>query len=105
MFFITGVASSAFARSRSSSPEISLARSRVRGRLAPPQAGGYHRDEAGRVGSFGLEVVREIGVEGDAVPLVKLGAPALEDQRQVAGEDDRGLATARLVHRRVGGAA
>ena len=35
---------------------------------APPQAGGDHREEPGRVVAFVLEVVRQVGVEGDASP-------------------------------------
>ncbi len=46
-------------------------------------------------------MVGKIGVEGDAVALVQLVAGAVDDQHQGAGEDDRRLAAARLVHRRV----
>ena len=52
-----------------------------------------------------LEMVGQIGVEGDAVALLQVVAAAVDGQRQGAGEDDRGLAAAGLVHRRVAAAA
>ena len=71
----------------------------------PPEAGGDHGEEAGRLLAFVLEVMGKVSVEGDAVPLLQFVAAAVDDQRQGAGEDDGGLAAAGLVHRRVLAAA
>ena len=39
--------------------------------LAPPQAGGDHGEEAGRLLAFVLEMMGQVGVEGDAVALAQ----------------------------------
>ena len=67
------------------------------------QAGGHHRDRRGRLLAIVLEVVRKVGVEGDAVARGKVVTGALDEERQVAVEDHGGLAAARLVHGRVRG--
>ena len=68
-------------------------------------AGGDHGEEPGRLLAFVLEMMGQVGVEGDAVSLAQLVAGPVDDQRQGAGEDHRGLTAAGLVHRRVLAAA
>ena len=97
--------------------DVDQARRRPRGRprscrtsssasaSAPPQAGGDHGEQLGRLVSVVFEVVGEVGVEGDAVArraaqwrspsTTRVGRP---------GDHDRGLAAPRLVDRRVPGA-
>ena len=50
-------------------------------------------------------MVWKIGVEGHAVALGELMAGAIADERHAPVLDEAGLARARLVHRRVAGAA
>src|SRR5512132_3057701 len=52
-----------------------------------------------------LEVVWEVGVEGDAVAGRQLVALAVDVEHDGAGLDERDLAAAGLVHRRVAGPA
>ena len=52
-----------------------------------------------------LEVVRQVGVERHAVAGAERVRGAVDQQPQRAALDDRGLARAGLVHRRVAGAA
>src|SRR3954447_2599629 len=73
--------------------------------LAPSQAGGDHGEEA-RLAAVGvLEVMREVGVEGDAVTVREVVGRAVADQPQTSVRDDRGLACTGLVNGRVVGAA
>ena len=74
---------------------------------AAPQPGGDVTASRPRLGVFALvlEVVRQVGVEGDAVALGELVALAVDAEVDRALQHDRGLAAARLVHRRVVGAA
>src|SRR4051794_5670367 len=73
--------------------------------LAPSQAGGDDREQRGVLRAGVLEVVRQVGVERDAVAGGQLVALAVdvEDDRTLLDEPD--LAAARLVDRRVAGAA
>ena len=50
-------------------------------------------------------MVRQVGVEGDAVALLQLMALPVADERDGTPLDERGLAAAGLVHRRVVGRA
>src|SRR3954447_22194872 len=69
--------------------------------LAPSQAGGDHGEEA-RLAAVGvLEVMWEVGVEGDAVALRQLVGLAVADEVQPPTRDHGGLAGTRLVDRRV----
>src|SRR5436190_22752582 len=68
--------------------------------LAPSQTGGDHREEA-RLAAVGvLEVMRKVGVEGDAVALRQVVGLAVAHQAQPAAGYDRGLAGTGLVDRR-----
>ena len=70
--------------------------------LDPPQAGGDHRHELRLAAAGILEVVRQVGVERDRVALAR--ARARRRRRRAAARpssDDRGLAAAGLVDRRV----
>src|SRR3954452_1225642 len=69
--------------------------------LAPSQAGGDNGEEA-RLAAVGvLEVMREVGVEGDAVALLHVVGRAVADQPQAAAGHDGRLAGTRFVDRRV----
>ena len=72
---------------------------------AASQAGAHHCEQDGLSASVIFEMVCEVGIEGDAVAGVQRVAPAVADEHDLAGFDERGLAAARLVHRRVTGAA
>src|SRR4051812_42718530 len=79
-------------------------------RSSPPcsaaaQAGGDDREQRGVPGPGVLEVVGQVGVEGDAVAGVQLVAVAVDVEHDAAVLDERDLAAARLVHGRVAGAA
>ncbi len=71
-------------------------------RLAPPQAGGDHGEEARRLLAFVLEMMGKIGIEGDAVALVQLVAGAVDDQHQVPA---RTTAVSRLPGSCIGGSS
>src|SRR5215212_6706685 len=75
------------------------------GSSAPSEPGRHDRQERRLAGAGVLEVVRKIGVEGDAVAGVELVAIGIDDQAYGAGLDERGLAAAGLVHGWVAGAA
>src|SRR3954447_24607021 len=68
--------------------------------LAAAQSGRHDGEEARLVGPGVLEVMGQVGVEGDGVAGGELVALAVDDQRHGAGLHVGDLATARLVHRR-----
>src|SRR4051812_50027021 len=72
---------------------------------APSQPGRDDRQERRLAGAGVLEVMRKIGVEGDAVAGMELVAVGVDDQAYGAGLDERGLAAAGLMHGRGAGAA
>src|SRR6202035_1824783 len=75
--------------------------SRCGSHLAPPQPRGDDRQEGGlRVGGI-LEVMGQVGVEGDAIALAQLVALSVADQGHRPALHERRLAAAGLVHRRV----
>ena len=74
--------------------------------LAAAQAGGHDGQQDGLLRAGVLEVVGQVGVEGDAVAGVRArGARRRRRRTTRAALDERGLARAGLVHRRVAGAA
>src|SRR3954469_12968438 len=73
--------------------------------LAAAQAGGDDREQRGVAGTGVLEVVRQVGVEGDAVALREVVAVTVDVEDDAALLDEGDLAAAGLVHRRVAGAA
>src|SRR3954447_685014 len=75
------------------------------GSSAPSEPGRDDRQERRLAGAGVLEVMRKIGVEGDAVAGMELVAVGVDDQAYGAGLDERGLAAAGLMHGRVAGAA
>src|SRR5436190_20496271 len=78
----------------------------VFGMTSAPSQSGSDDGEKPRLAAVGiLEVVRKVGVEGDAVPFVEIERLAVADEPQLAGSDNRRLARTRLVHRRVIGPA
>src|SRR5712671_6895254 len=73
--------------------------------LAPSQSGGDHREET-RLAAVGvLEVVWEVGVEGDAVALLQVVRRAVADEAKAAAGHDSRLTCAGLVNRRIVGSA
>src|ERR671936_454215 len=74
-------------------------------RRRPSNAGGDDGQDGRLAGSGVLEVVGKVGVEGDAIAAGELVALAVDVEHDGAALDERDLAAARLVHRRVAGAA
>ena len=70
-------------------------------RSAAPQAGAQHGEEHRLAGCAVLEAVRQVGVECHAVTLRELVALPVAHQRDRAALDQRRLAAAGLVDRRV----
>src|SRR4051794_11887828 len=63
--------------------------------LAPAQAGGNHGKEARRLLAFVLEVVGQVGVEGDTVALIQLVAGTGDHPHPRPPAGDPGLAASR----------
>src|ERR671931_972375 len=76
---------------------------RVRGISAPPQPGGDDGQETRRPRSVVSEVMREVGVERDAVAGAERVALAVDGEGHLAVEDDRRLAASRFMERRIPG--
>src|SRR5437870_3774085 len=72
---------------------------------APAQPGRDDRDETGGAAAVVLEVMGQVGVEGDAVAGAEEVALAVDDERDLALEDDGRLPATRLVERRIAGTA
>ena len=71
--------------------------------IASSQAGAHDREQYGRPVLRVFEMVWQVGIEGHAVAGGELVARAVAVQHDGARLDQRGLAAARLVHRRVAG--
>src|SRR4051812_16385451 len=71
--------------------------------LAAAQAGGDDREQRGVAGTGVLEVVRQVGVEGDAVALPEVVAVTVDVEDDAALLEEGAIAGARLVHRRTAG--
>jgi hypothetical protein len=73
----------------------------VFGNSAPPETGRDDGEKLGRPVSVVLQVVREVGVERDAVARPEPVTLAVDQERGVPVQDDGGLATSGLVDRRI----
>src|ERR1700737_3125207 len=72
---------------------------------AAAQPGADHGQQPSLVRAGVLEVMRQVGVEGHAIAAAELVALTVADEHRDALLDERGLAAAGLVHRRVVGTA
>src|SRR6266516_1390429 len=98
---------STYSRLSATSWSSQILSKRVRGIVwsAPAQPGGDDGQDGRLAGAGVLEVVRQVGVEGDAVAGGQLVALAVDVEHHGAVLDEGDLAAAGLVHRRVAGAA